>query len=516
MIGRRVGTGLLFVAAWSLAAACSGVSPGSTAATGDDAALLADVERYLALEPAEQQVQLAALSAEVERQLYAASGLDAALGGPEVSAASIQETAAWTASVLDRVRASVASGFRRASPGSPDLSQGLFGGMLVTGLLGDAAVSRTNDGSPVEFSESGLSIEGSTNVASAAADLTHTDSKGVTTTLKATTRVLPCPDADGAFVIEASFDTTSTVSGGTGKRAHLEVRIVGIVGDDAQILETNTEVRGEVADAGPSGETYADVSVAYPANAPSEAVVNGYGGAKATDMARSATALAVSLGRAVGAQLQAEAKKAWESGRCVQLQPTTSAGPKGLDPNERVTVSAAPRSRVDGAPTGGSVTATLTAGGASVEPGGKVKADATFTYVAPGQRNQAGTVVLEARSRRGVGRATIEFDTKAGSYSAEGGGDGGITTGTIGDVAAPFTLLSEFDGGSGTYSFSGGMSGTVSFEGSGGGTTVFGEGSYGIVDNGDGTLTLTLDTSWCITLTGACAPTTEVILLTPL
>jgi hypothetical protein len=40
-----------------------------------------------------------------------------------------------------------------------------------------------------------------------------------------------------------------------------------------------------------------------------------------------------------------------------------------------------------------------------------VAADATFIYVAPNEAGKSGTVILEARSKRGVGKATLDFTT---------------------------------------------------------------------------------------------------------
>ena len=70
----------------------------------------------------------------------------------------------------------------------------------------------------------------------------------------------------------------------------------------------------------------------------------------------------------VADKLVAAATKAWQSGRCVQLTATPSAGPGGLDPSADITVTASPKSKVDGAAAGGTVTATLTEGAASVSP----------------------------------------------------------------------------------------------------------------------------------------------------
>ena len=165
------------------------------------------------------------------------------------------------------------------------------------------------------------------------------------------------------------------------------------------------------------------------------------------------------------------AKKGWESGRCVVLEPTTSPGKRtGLKPSTAVTITAAPRSKIDGAATGGTVTATLN-GASSVDPAGsKVPADATFAYVAPGEKDKSATVALEARSKRGVAKASVAFDTKAGGFALKGSiptAPGGTRiTGATCDVTQPFTAESSGDMvGTITFTPTDDVSGKVAFKG---------------------------------------------------
>ena len=61
------------------------------------------------------------------------------------------------------------------------------------------------------------------------------------------------------------------------------------------------------------------------------------------------------------------AKSGWESGKCVTLQPTSSpAKRKGAQPSTRFQITAAPRAKSDGAPTGGSIRVTLSGGASPV------------------------------------------------------------------------------------------------------------------------------------------------------
>ena len=111
------------------------------------------------------------------------------------------------------------------------------------------------------------------------------------------------------------------------------------------------------------------------------------------------------------------AETAWKSGRCVVLDPTTNPAQRtGLQPSTPVAISAAPRSKIDGGPVGGAVTGTLSGEGTLSPSGTKVPADASFTYTAPGTAGKAGKVSLEARSKRGVAKADLGFDTAEDSW----------------------------------------------------------------------------------------------------
>jgi hypothetical protein len=194
--------------------------------------------------------------------------------------------------------------------------------------------------------------------------------------------------------------------------------------------------------------------------------------------------LSTLVGLMIATQLLDATEKAWKSGRCVELKVTPSAGPDGLTPSQVVNVLAEPRSKVDGSPTGGNVTATLTSGGAPVEPNGSpVPADANSHYTAPNEQDQKGTVSYESRSRRGVGKAEITFSTtKPAAYLVVGGLQDWQVNQVVCDVMQPFTLEAP---GVGTAQFSGGLTGTYSATG------VFNlhyEGTYQItLENGLGT-----------------------------
>jgi hypothetical protein len=130
----------------------------------------------------------------------------------------------------------------------------------------------------------------------------------------------------------------------------------------------------------------------------------------------------------------------WESGRCVDLTVTSDpARRRAVRPNTAFDLEALPRARADGAPAGGTVRATLE-GGASLQPSsGKVPADAKYGYAGPDQPDQEASISFEARSKRGVGRATLAFDTKPSrAYRITGIGDCPAPT-DVCDTTRPFT-----------------------------------------------------------------------------
>jgi hypothetical protein len=141
-------------------------------------------------------------------------------------------------------------------------------------------------------------------------------------------------------------------------------------------------------------------------------------------------------------------------------------------------------SKIDGKPVGGTVTATL-AGDASVDPAGSpVPADATFAYVAPGEKDKKASVSLESRSKRGIGKTQIAFDTNApkgyfigpatgGRHTTTGLGiasvDDGSTMGTaipadVCDITVSFTLSDPATGGKQVFTPTSATGGTTTYQ----------------------------------------------------
>ncbi|MET8151776.1 hypothetical protein ACIBSW_08585 [Actinoplanes sp. NPDC049668] len=470
----------------------------------------------------QQETELARLNNVLERQLWTESGLEAALGG---AAAADAAFAAHGRAITGRARAIgdrpivMVPAVYAAEPSGPTLGEGLFGGMLLVSLGADGVVSSSNDlkdGERVspDRSNKEISASGSRDHVDLDMNLTH-ESDGVTTKLVVKVGVSPCPDASGHFEAKAEIDVSATTTGGrTGQRGTLDVTITGEVDDDAKLASTDAEYRMQYADFANSKGGFVDVSGALSGPKAGSATLNRSGGTPNAAMQETAVAGGMLYTMLIASTVSRAAEKGWQSGRCVLLKPTASPGPQGMKPGATSTINAAPRSRIDGGPVGGSVTANLTAGGAAVKPAGsKVKADATFAYTAPDAPDKSGTVSLEARSRRGVAKASVDFDTKQGAYVASGGTQVKVS-GTVPDLAAPFDLKGAGTGFTVVYSYSptsdGG--GTYKYAGSGSGVTMKGSGTYRITGD-DPVRTLTQTGNGCVNV-GTCANTTNVITLT--
>jgi hypothetical protein len=216
----------------------------------------------------------------------------------------------------------------------------------------------------------------------------------------------------------------------------------------------------------------ADVTVKYPASGETSVVVNRTSGDSTGELAQSAVNGGILFAMMVQHFLLEAAQKGWESGRCVRLDVTPNPAPKDMEPSSTADITASPRSKMDGGPTGGTVMATLTDGASGVDPSAtKLPADASFVYTAHPEPSNHGTVHLEARSKRGVAKADLTFETRGqASFQIVGGLDDFQVNEAVCDVMKPF----QMSGGGFTASFSGGLTGTYSYTGpfdaTGGGT----------------------------------------------
>jgi hypothetical protein len=463
--------------------------------SADPAVLQAFVAEFSALPVDQQLAAVADLSLRTELEAAAISGLEAAVGDRAATQAALvgawSHVSAQSDAAIAAATPAEPAGFRlapnapRTSPdGGAVAAMGLFLGYMALATFGQVVADRSNS------FKAGESDAYNSNGATAAASLDEVTAEltfkgkqdGVDVEFVASTSIHPCPDPDGAFTIDALIDVKAS-KGGAGQNARMELKVDGTVDDNAELAGRNIENRTQWSDFGGGKGQFVDFTLSGP-NGAEQATTNRTGGTVTDAFVQLSSTLSVLVGLLIATQLLGATEKAWKSGRCVELKVTPSAGPDGLAPSQVVNVLAEPRSKIDGSPTGGNVTATLTSGGASVEPNGSpVPADANSNYTAPDEQDQKGTVSYESRSRRGVGKAEITFSTtKPAAYLVVGGLQDWQVNQVVCDVTQPFTLESP---GIGTAQFSGGLSGTYSVTG------VFNmhyEGTYQItLENGLGT-----------------------------
>lgn len=501
------------------------------------AAIEAEHERIDALSEDDLLAEAATLDAVVERELWTWSGVERAVGGPEAADAAFlaaaQSLAAFTAGIkieladLASTRSNTVSTAETASnlhrrrlmlvADAPNLGMAWFGGLITVKMLPEGLVGGTNDvaDGPARSGAISEGISGTISRDAVNGELSYSDEQGgVTTSLRVKFKVNPCPDAQGRFQATALIEMSATAKGGSvGQKGTVEVLTSGQLDDDAQVASSEYDYRMEVADFAGGKGSYVDLSAAKVGTSASTHRINRSAGPDSAALGE-LVRLAAMLASTTHDSLIDAARKGWESGRCVSLQVTAAPGPSGLKPSSEAKISAKPRSRIDGGPTGGTVTAQLASGGASVSPSGtKVKADATFSYTAPSEYDKSGTVELEARSKRGVAKASITLDTKRGAYIASGGSKVSIS-GKIPDLAQPFTLSGVGDGFTVVFSYTptNDRSGTVTYSGSGSGANMSGAGRYSISGE-DPVLTLTQTHGGCVDI-GTCATNTDVITLT--
>ena len=458
-------------------AACSpqqdGQAPGKPAADSPIAAANAEFARLQAQGTDATAREITKLEYALTRRLMKAGGLDAALGG-EAKADS-----ALTALFVDYERKARALQTELPKAFAP-ANERRGGGMGGAEGWGGAAASSVLGGSQAETAarawENGVDRGETTGHAEAniGGDHVSVDWTGDSATMtsevegnipgglkgkvKTTVSLKTCPDAEGKVVAE--FESNSSVAaGGASADSRVKSKVTAFVDDDANLIDDKLDSQSS-AQQSTSGGAHVDANDDL-------STVTGAAGGKTNAMSGGATEAdgkmaqgMASMGRYAARQAILAAQKAWQSGKCVKLEVRSDpAKRKGAKPNTAYTLFAEPRAISDGQPTGGTVKATLN-GGNRLNPTGKVKADAKFDYANPEQKEQSATIDFEARSKRGVGKATLEFDTKKGGYRIALDNGESITTC---DITKPFS--GKIGGGMITLNFtpSGDKGGSMAF-----------------------------------------------------
>lgn len=463
------------------------------------------------------------------RALMAAGGLDEELGGAAQSDAAFrglmlqfrQQMLGTRADLPHLVKVQGSS----EAPGLAGLGASFFIGLLSTKAMVSVSSSAGVPSAEIGESKGRGSFSGAFDQEKVSSSSTFTGEiagmKGTVTT-KMTLNM--CPKADGAVTVELLSDSSLTKVGTTaGANVKVTGKVTMYVTDEADFSnDFDSEVRVENAAFGGSrgaNGSYVD----YSERSSTIAEANNMGtfnraSSKATNDDAETAQAAAKLARLLLMSAALEAKDAFQSGQCVKLEPTSDPIKRsGVKPSTSFSLLAAPRSKIDGTPTKGSVKADLTGDGKLDPAGTKVPADAKFTYVAPDAKDKKGSVAFEARSKRGIGKATLAFDTINRAYSAVGGSANGQLrgSGNICSFSAPFVLTGS--GVTQNFTPSGETGGNYSYTGAIAGVKVYGKGTYTVkADENGGTLTATGPGSVVTPMGVFTASDTETYKLTPI
>jgi hypothetical protein len=125
-----------------------------------------------------------------------------------------------------------------------------------------------------------------------------------------------------------------------------------------------------------------------------------------------AIALAGDLAVKVAIIIGKAAEFDWQNGDCVQII-VLEQGSQFVAPDAHVKITAKPYHKFDKSDLDKPMTATLTAGTASVSPADSpVQPPATFEYVAGHQSGETGSVTLKSVSNRGIGEVELQYKVR--------------------------------------------------------------------------------------------------------
>jgi hypothetical protein len=435
-------------------------APGKPAADSPIAKAKAEFARLQAQGPDATAREFTKLEYALTRNLMKAGGLDAALGGEAES------DAALTALFLDyehkarALQAELPSAFAPvAEGGGGSMGAEGWGGAAASSTLGgpqadagtQAWMNGVDRGETTGHAESNVggsktSVDWTADSVTINSEVEGGGSGGLKGKVKTTVTLKTCPDAEGKVVAE--FESSSSVAaGGASADSRVKSKVTAFVDDDANLIDDKLDSQSN-AQQSTSGGAHVDASDDLSTESGAMGgKTNAMGGGATAEDGKMAQGMA-SMGRFAARQAILAAQKAWQSGHCVDLQVRSDpAKRKGAKPNTAYTLFAEPRAKIDGMPTGGTVKATLN-GANRLNPTGKVKADAKFDYANPEKKDQKASIDFEARSKRGVGKATLHFDTKKGGYRVALDNGESITTC---DITKPFS--GKIGGGMITLSF---------------------------------------------------------------
>ena len=466
----------------------------------------AQVDRFLAEGPEPHLQKTRPLDYWLHYKVMQATGIETELGGEAQAVAALQALGDAYERKVRGAGVDVPKMIRTAftgegmSSGFMGLGMGGFVGLMTGGMLSSTVKSMSDESlaelvknGPIKFdSKDGKAATqfGKDGSLAQAMEL-EVNERGLNGKVKLKVKMDACPDAQGKVTVTVDTDSQMSVSGkpGTGGYVRSQFKYERYLDDDAHLINSDDGGASNLRIQLGGFENYqgqsVDITTGYerggkPIFAHHEE--KGFSIFRPDEVERTKELLrGAELLQTLIAEVMLRGMGSgspWEGGRCIDLKVTSNPGKrKGIKPNTAFDLEAIPRAKGDGAPAGGTVTATLS-GGASLQPAsGKVPADAKYGYAGPDKKNESASIAFESRSRRGVGKATLEFDTKtARAYRAEGGLDDFHGTGTICDLSQPFTISGG--GNTVTFSPSSAQGGSYSYQGNMSGIGVHGSGTY--------------------------------------
>lgn len=396
------------------------------------------------------------------RSLMAAGGLDEELGGAAQGDAALRGLMLQFRQQMLGTRANLPRLVRTdggEASGFAGMGASFFAGLLLTkgivsvsieskdsrGKFGPPERGPTQEAAPKDGTFEGAFDEGSVTSSSSFIG----EISGLKGQVSTKIRLDTCPKPDGAITVDFESDSALTKVGGTsGANVKVTAKATWFVNDDAEFGDKiDTDIRVQNAFfGGARGSNGSFVDYTKKMSSVKEANNSGTvnrSSSRATQDDVATAAAAAKFAELMVMMTMMEAKAKFQSGKCVKLEPTSDPAKRnGAKPKTSFAVVAAPRSKLDGTPTGGSVKAALTGAGGLDPAGSKVPADAKFTYVA-GEKDTKSSVAFEARSKRGIGKATLGFDTMNRAYLVNGGSPPMVVSGKACNLAEPFTLTNS-------------------------------------------------------------------------
>lgn len=431
------------------AASATAAAP-PAAASASESAAVSDAKKFIDWMRQDRAVvigQIAAKEFALQGRLMEFSGLTRDLGGAERANSALR----------DLMRAVEASG------APPDVAHwtriddesaigGRFSVAQATVELASVALAFAKEygnGEPSRTGHEGNGSKGELKVAEGAVDYTSSkevSASGLTGQFAVQMKVNVCPDAAGEILLEMTGKASlSSATSGRGANTEFHATARRRLDDDARMSDLDLNANLQTAEFGGGAGTFVDMDYEMSTTSGLMGSKVNHRSSQATDADVANTEALLETIRVTATSFSELTRSVWEAGKCVRIDTASAPGARRrAKPSTNFSLDARARSAVDGSSVGGTVRATLQ-GGASLDPADtKVRADAKFQYVAPAERDQVAAVSFEARSKRGVGLATLDFDTQTGeAYLMTGGAKELHFTGMVCDLEKTFVLRSD-------------------------------------------------------------------------